>query len=319
MRHFYLKSTKYLYIILLLIIIEIACAHLYSYEKSTNDQEISIDITRTTTWADVTHYCVTHKLYHTAWQLRAYIFISGYTFSLQPGEYVLYPGMSFRSFVLNIQKGKQKIYKLSIIPGMNWHQLYKAIQELPLAHIDRFAHFALPSLEGYFYPDTYFFTKNYPMHLVLNQARHTMLKHITKLYEERSPNLTDFSPQDILTIASIIERETAIDAERPKVARVIYNRLSLGMPLQIDATMAYVAINNNMPFHASMLQETHPFNTYKNHGLPPEPIAYPSLSALHAAVHPEDGPWLYYRVYCGISHKFTSSFEEHRKVIPCQN
>jgi UPF0755 protein len=236
---------------------------------------------------------------------------------LKAGEFSIKPGDVFYSLIQDIEQGKEYKYKLTIVPGMNWRQLDDTIQQLPLTGMEDIAQFDTPSLEGYFYPDTYLFNKNTKVKHIFNQARARMESLVSGLYSERDAALSDFTLDEIITIASIIEREAAMPDERPKVSRVIYNRLARRMPLQIDATTVYDAINQDKVFHAAMLKIDSPYNTYMRPGIPPGPIAYPSESSVYAAVHPADGKWLYYRLYCGKQHMFTESFEQHTKVLPC--
>ena len=120
-------------------------------------------------------------------------------------------------------------------------------------------------------------------------------------------NLPDVSAYEIITIASLIERETGSPQESPKIARVIYNRLVQGMPLQIDATSQYLSDVTGEPFD---LESPSPYNTRINGGLPPTPIAAPGRASLDAALNPATGPWLYYVLEAEGRHFFTADYDE---------
>jgi UPF0755 protein len=122
------------------------------------------------------------------------------------------------------------------------------------------------------------------------------------------------SPYDVVIVASMIEREARFPEDRPKIARVIYNRLSKGMALQIDATVQY-ALGNWRPLTLDDLEFASPYNTYLHQGLPPTPIAAPGRASLEAALSPARGKWLYYVVIDAQGHHaFTASYDEFLRL-----
>jgi UPF0755 protein len=168
------------------------------------------------------------------------------------------------------------------------------------------------TLEGLLFPSTYQLG-------VKEDARQV----VTKLVEEfekqaASAGLSgglrrraQITPYEAVIVASMIEAETRVDSERPKVARVIYNRLNEGMLLGIDATVLYALGEHKETLTASDLEIDSPYNTRKFPGLPPTPIGAPGLAALKAAVNPADGEWLYYVLAdCEGNHAFSESYEE---------
>jgi UPF0755 protein len=166
----------------------------------------------------------------------------------------------------------------------------------------------VPHLEGFLFPATYDFTKNTTTkELVDNQldAFRQAWGQIDLRYA-KSKNLTAY---DVLIIASMVEKEVLVPRERPLVAAVIYNRLHLGMPLQIDATIRYgLNIPPTEPIHESQLESDNPYNTRKFAGLPPTPIANPGLASIQAAAHPAKVNYIYFvRKPDCKSHFFTAS------------
>lgn len=279
-----------------------------------------IDVARGAGWGDVVRTLTAERVYHAPWGMRAYIWYLGYTKQLKRGEYDLLPHEPWRSLVGRLVSGKVKQYTLTILPGESWVDLHARLRALPLTDWDALEAFQLPSLEGYFYPESYFFARSSSVSTVLSQARARFMASLQAVWEGRDPALQAYSASDLVIIASLIEREAQVDVDRKKIARVIYNRLAIGMPLQIDASMVYVVRALGRSLRRQDLQEVHPYNTYRIPALPPGPIAYPSLDSLEAAAHPEVGDWLYYRLGCeGRAHLFSRSFEEHtRKAQGCR-
>jgi UPF0755 protein len=126
-----------------------------------------------------------------------------------------------------------------------------------------------------------------------------------------APERFNLTPYEILIVASLIEEETKVDAERPKVAQVIYNRIRQGIPLGIDATSRYEAEIEGRDRESIDFESDSPYNTRRAAGLPPTPIASPGRASIEAALNPEDGPWLYYVLQDEAgNHLFTESYDE---------
>jgi UPF0755 protein len=164
------------------------------------------------------------------------------------------------------------------------------------------------SLEGFLFPATYDFFRATPSRLLVQDQLETFCDHwrgINRAYA-RSKNLTSY---DVLRIASMVEAEAAVPADRAKVAAVIYNRLRLRMPLQIDATLRYgLHIPPTQSIRQSQLASNNPYNTRKLYGLPPTPIGNPGLASIRAAAHPSRLGYLYYaRVPHTKRHEFFES------------
>jgi UPF0755 protein len=163
-------------------------------------------------------------------------------------------------------------------------------------------------LEGFLFPATYQFTvRSSAAELVSSQLQAFRRNWSTvNLAYARSKNLT---PYDVLTIASMVEKEAVAPEERPKIARVIYNRLHAGMALGIDATVRYAFhVPGTQSLLESQLNSDNPYNTRKRVGLTPTPIANPGLASIQAAAHPVAGDWLYFvRKPDKVHHFFTAS------------
>jgi UPF0755 protein len=152
------------------------------------------------------------------------------------------------------------------------------------------------SLEGLLFPATYSVTPDESDRKILAEMVRRFDRAAGQIGLDRAPSLVHVSPYQAVTVASMIEREAGLPGDRGKVATVVYNRLAKGMRLQIDATVIYALGRPVTALSLKDLQVNSPYNTYLVKGLPPTPIASPSVASLEAALHPTAGPWLYYVV-----------------------
>jgi len=169
------------------------------------------------------------------------------------------------------------------------------------------------TLEGYLFPDTYIFYKG-------EKAENIIKKMVSSLYAILKPSQKikiksmNFDAYEIITIASMIEREAMIDREKPIIASVIYNRLEKNMPLQIDATILYALGRHKRKVLYKDLRVKSPYNTYRNRGLPPGPIASPGFQSIVSALHPSRTNYLFYVATGKGDHIFSKTYEEHIKA-----
>jgi UPF0755 protein len=171
---------------------------------------------------------------------------------------------------------------------------------------------ATAGLEGYLFPDTYQIPQRTTAEDVASLMTAQFTKELPADYLAAARRLGFTVPQ-IVTIASMIEREAKVDAERSKIASVIYNRLRLGMTLEIDATIEYALPKHKTALSFADLALDSPYNTYKHTGLPPTPISNPGKASLFAAFHPAVTPYLYY-VYEGDGrHAFSTTLEQQQE------
>lgn len=165
-------------------------------------------------------------------------------------------------------------------------------------------------LEGFLFPDTYVI----PEDITAQEMIQHMLATFAKIWQDKLASAsadTGLTINEIVTLASLIEREAQVSSEREVISGVIYNRLARGMLLQIDATVLYCLPNHKETLTYADLEVNNPYNTYRNPGLPPGPIANPGLASLEAAVHPEKHSYLYYVARGDGSHQFSATYEEH--------
>jgi UPF0755 protein len=176
---------------------------------------------------------------------------------------------------------------------------------------------AAPSLEGYLFPSTYRVTHK----TTARQLCRIMTDEFRKQWRQITPGSAEKDRvHEVVTLASLVEKETGVDKERPLVAGVFTGRLRLGMPLQCDPTTVYAAMVENRyhgAIHRSELASENPYNTYTHTGLPPGPITNPGRAALSAALHPANTDYLYFVANPKNigSHTFSSTLEEHEKAV----
>jgi UPF0755 protein len=166
------------------------------------------------------------------------------------------------------------------------------------------------SLEGFLYPETYRVEDTEDEAVLLKRMIDTFDEVGDEVGLANAQATAGISPYQAVIVASLIESETKLDEERPKIARVIYNRLAKGIPLGIDATFYFELHRRGGALHRSELDRDTPYNTRKHAGLVPGPIAMPRRASLDAALHPADGPWLYYVLKDQTAHTFTDDYNQ---------
>lgn len=214
---------------------------------------------------------------------------------------------------------KQLQQHLANAPYLNNQLSEKSIDEImQLLAIPNYAKNAYQwkSLEGWIYPDTYHYTPYSSDLDLLKRASTRTIKLLDQAWQQRDKDLPLANPYELLILASIIEKETAIDSERGKVASVFVNRLKRNMRLQTDPTVIYGmgdAYQGNI--RRKDLQQATPYNTYVIDGLPPTPIAMPSEKSIMAAANPDKTDFLYF-VADGLGgHKFSKTLGEHNRAV----
>jgi UPF0755 protein len=172
------------------------------------------------------------------------------------------------------------------------------------------------SIEGLLFPDTYLFDKQSSDIEIYRRAYRAMQRRLDAAWAQRAPGLPFESPYQALILASIVEKETGRDADRPLVASVFVNRLRLGMLLQTDPSVIYgLGSEFDGNLRKSHLRQDNPYNTYTRSGLPPTPIAMPGFSSLQAALNPAPTQYLYFVARGDGSSQFSSTLGEHNRAV----
>ena len=227
---------------------------------------------------------------------------------LQPGTYRFNLESSYANVAATLGKGPI-MDKLTIPDGLTLAQIAAKVGMLSGHSAQHFLEVAnsgavrspfepssVNSLEGLLYPNTYVFSPSTTDASILRMMSDAFVSHAYKLGLTPQTRLDNLSAYQIITVASLVEKEASYPGDGNKVARVILNRLQVHMKLQVDSTVIYALGNDTTHLTAADLGVDSPYNTYTNYGLPPTPIAIPSESALQSAMAPAVGNWLYYVV-----------------------
>lgn len=246
--------------------------------------------------------------------------------SIKAGSYEFSAPVSAWNVLQRLTRGDVALAEITLLEGWSFKQLRKALDEHPGLRHDTAGRSEAEilvavgateaSAEGLFFPDTYYFSKGSSDIQILKRAYHTMQRHLEQVWASRAPNLAVSSPYEALILASIIEKETGVQADRPMVSGVFHNRLRLGMRLQSDPTVIYgmgEAFDGNLK--KKDLSSDHDYNTYTRAGLPPTPIALPGLASLEAAVRPAQTRALYFVSRGDGTSEFSETLADHNRAV----
>lgn len=253
---------------------------------------------------------------------------------IKPGKYSIEEGSKLEDVFETIQQGEKEVPVVVTFPeGYILYQFAEKIQEVGFGTIEEFIEETENyygqnytevydnkqlyfSLEGYVFPETYHFSKKQTMAQIVEQLVNTT----DEIWDEQMVLKREelgMTRHEIMTLASLVEREAYNDEEREIISGVIYNRIKIGMPLQIDATVIY-GIGKGKEHMTRVLyadlEKENPFNTYRNQGIPPGPIASPGKNSINAALNPQTHNYYYY-VMGENGHVFAETYDEHLKNV----
>jgi UPF0755 protein len=232
---------------------------------------------------------------------------------LKAGEYAIRSGESMAAIIDDLKAGRVVHHFITVPEGWTSQMAADAVNASPVL-----TGFAPTPPEGALLPETYEVRRGDNRAAVMDRMRTAEGALLDRLWAARKPGLPLNSPAEAVTLASIVEKETAIPAERPRIAAVFENRLKAGMRLESDPTVIY-GVSKGAPLGrgltVSELAAATPYNTYKIVGLPPTPIANPGKAALEAVLNPPDTNELYFVANGSGGHAFSSSYAEHQKNV----
>jgi len=262
---------------------------------------------------------------HYAFQLMARVL--GESTNLKAGEYELSPHLSLIEIIDKLARGDAVSHWVTIPEGYTLEQIARTLAKQRMAEERRFLKLAragadvfdgpewLPrgSLEGYLFPDTYRIKAGASEKAILRAMLATFEEKVVK---ELSHDLrqSPFSLEQVVILASLIEREARVPEDRPLISAVLHNRLKDGMRLQVDATVLYAMGRHKSKVTYDDLKTPSRYNTYRHAGLPPGPICNPGLSAIEAALRPAKKEYLFYVARPDGSHIFSRTYAEHQKA-----
>lgn len=252
--------------------------------------------------------------------------VSGLDKRIKAGGYELTRDDSLWRLLERLAQGDVSHTRITFVEGWTYRQIREALARNPdvkqtLANVSdeellRMLGADTSHPEGLFFPDTYSFAKGSSDFEILRRAYLAQQEHLQKVWEQRIDGHPLRSPYELLILASIIEKETGLDAERPRIAGVFLNRLRRGMPLQTDPTVIYgMGDQYDGRLLRKHLQIDSPWNTYTRGGLPPTPIASPGRASLEAAARPEEHRYYYFVARGDGTSAFSEDLDTHNRYV----
>ncbi|WP_290641493.1 endolytic transglycosylase MltG [Aquabacterium sp.] len=260
------------------------------------------------------------------WMLYEWFKLSGQSRQIRAGSYELSQGATPRDLLRMMVRGDERLSVVKLIDGWTFKRFRAELAQADglkqvtagLTDAEVMAQLGEPGIpaEGHFFPDTYSYAKGGTDLAVMKRALHAMQKQLDAAWAQRQANISVKTPQEALTLASIVEKETGRESDRPMIAGVFNNRLRIGMPLQTDPSVIYgLGDQFDGNLRKIHLQTDTPFNSYTRTGLPPTPIAMPGKAALLAAVRPADTKALYFVARGDGSSAFSTTLAEHNRAV----
>lgn len=289
-------------------------------------QKKIITIKRGQSFAATTKYLYREGLIKSPFRFRLLARIKGADKRIQAGEYLLSSELSPNKILEAMVVGKVRLYKFTVPEGYNLKQIAEIISSAGFVTREEFLKAATDPIfvrqmnipaetfEGYLFPDTYYFPKGASAPDLITAMVERLNSLFSEQWKKRAAEM-GYSIHEVLTLASIIEKETGASFERPLISSVFHNRLRKGMRLETDPTVIYGLKDFDGNLTRKDLRTPTPYNTYKIKGLPPGPIASPGLAAIEAALYPAESDYLFFVSKRDNTHKFSTNFKDHERAI----
>jgi len=255
---------------------------------------------------------------------------SGKDRAIKSGEYELAPSLTPIAILDKLVLGQVRMHEVTLPEGLRLDEIALRLQAAGISDADEFLARArdpvlarrkgleADSFEGYAYPETYRFRRDTPPEELLGCMLDELRRRLTA-EDFAAIEKSGLTLHEVVTLASIVEKESVPGPERPLIASVYRNRLTRGMRLQSDPTVIYGVLQTQGAFDGNLrivdLRADNPWNTYTRAGLPPGPIASPSIDAIHAALYPADAPYLYFVSRNDGTHAFSTTLTEHNRAV----
>ena len=333
---------KKFFVFLLILLVVLSGVGFWGYQKLTEFVHTPVNVTqdqlltieRGTTGSKLAALLEQEKILEHADLLPWLLKLQPQLNKVKAGTYSLTGVKTLQDLLDMINSGKEAQFSVKFIEGKTFKEWRKNLENAPhlkqtlqgktdkeiMALLDipavAKAVYEWNNMEGWLYPDTYNYTPNSTDLELLKRSATRLQKALDKAWSERDENLPLADPYQMLILASIVEKETGIAAERPQVASVFINRLKANMKLQTDPTVIYgMGESYTGNIRKKDLETMTPYNTYMIEGLPPTPIAMVSESALQAVAHPAKTDFYYFVADGSGGHKFTRNLNEHNKAV----
>ncbi len=255
--------------------------------------------------------------------------IYGYDDKLRPGSYSFTLGMSEDEVFAKLLTGEKKLVQFTVPEGFGVKEIAERLYNLDLADKEEFLKLAEDyapfeymhkhkdvffAAEGFLFPDTYTVESDVEIEEILSLMANTFDEKLTRSMREQAVKM-DLSIYELITLASLVEREVRFPEDRAIVAQVLLKRLKMNMPLQTDATLQYLMDTPKEEVSIADTQIDSPYNTYQHVGLPPGPIANPGMASIEAVLHPADTDYLYFVADRSGHNHYANTYEEHLNLV----
>lgn len=292
----------------------------------TSNKSLEIEVPQGSTFRQAADILLSHNLIRDKRIFLVFGRLTGTDRRIRAGFYSLWTGKPPLEILKILRKGRILEYEVKILEGDSLLEITDAFVKTGIISSEEFMKLArdsafletyeikAPSIEGYIYPDTYFVPKGMKAEAALDIMISKMREKLTDKVRARTQEL-GMTENMVLTLASIIEKEAVIDSERELISAVYHNRLKKNMLLQADPTAIYGVKSSRERITLSDLKRKTAYNTYVNKGLPPGPIASPSVKSITAALYPANVPYIYFVAQDDRSHRFTETAAQHAEAV----
>ncbi len=293
---------------------------------SEDRSEQLIEIASGASFREVSELLAREGLITSEFSFRLLGKLTGQETQIKPGEYHLHRAMKPETLLNTLVKGDVLQYQVVIPEGMSLKEISQILERAGLGKAETYDKmgrdpqiiqafgFGGDSLEGFLFPETYHFTKQIPPAQIIKRIANQFLRVYDDSYKKQATRM-GMTQREVVTLASIIEKETAVPAERTIVSAVFHNRLKKKMRLQSDPTVIFSLDNFDGNLTRKDLRHASPYNTYYVKGLPPGPIASPGKGAIYAALYPADVDYLYFVSKKNGTHYFSFTLKEHNAAV----
>ena len=293
------------------------------------EKRVNVKIREGLSTAEIADRLAEKDVINSTLKFRIWARIYGYDDKLRPGSYTFTLGMSYEEVFAKLLTGEKKLIQFTVPEGFGIKDIAERLYNLDLADKNEFLQAAenyapydymkkhkdvFFAAEGFLFPDTYTVENDVEIDEILSLMANTFDEKLTASMRAQAAKM-DLSIYDLITLASLVEREVRFPEDRAIVAQVLLKRLKLNMPLQTDATLQYLMDTPKEEVTIEDTQIDSPYNTYQHVGLPPGPIANPGMAAIEAVLHPADTDYLYFVADRSGHNHYAYTYEEHLNLV----
>ncbi|HSQ88428.1 endolytic transglycosylase MltG [Romboutsia sp.] len=324
-----IKLTSFILVVLIGIFI---FTQIGPYNRN-NKKDIVIDIPSGSTVSKISDILYENELIKNKTLFKVVAKVSEKSPNIKAGKYLLNQTYSNNDIINLLASGRiyqdgvkitipegstsKEIINILISKKLGNKETYENLIQNPKEFYDKFSYLKeddITCLEGFLYPETYYFDENASEKEILSQ----MLSEFNKIYSDKlkeKQKELNMTLQQVVNLASIVEKEAVLDEDRPTIASVFYNRLEKDMQLQSDATIQYIFKERKKIVTYNDLKIDSPYNSYRNKGLPPTPIANPGVKSIQATLYPDDTKYLYFVAKLNGGNNYSVEYKDHLKYV----